>query len=33
MLSRADAIRALDGAPLEVLVFGGGITGAGVASM
>jgi glycerol-3-phosphate dehydrogenase len=31
MLSRADAIRALDGEPFDVLVIGGGITGAGVA--
>src|SRR5215216_81137 len=31
MLSRADAIAALDGEPFDVLVIGGGITGAGVA--
>ena len=31
MLSREDAIRALDGEPFDVLVIGGGITGAGVA--
>src|SRR5215210_4374663 len=31
MLSRGDAIRALDGEPFDVLVIGGGITGAGVA--
>ena len=31
MLSRADAIGALDGEPFDVLVIGGGITGAGVA--
>jgi glycerol-3-phosphate dehydrogenase len=31
MLSRVDAIRALDGEPFDVLVIGGGITGAGVA--
>src|SRR5215218_6531248 len=31
MLARADAIRALDGEPFDVLVIGGGITGAGVA--
>ena len=31
MLPRADAIRALDGEPFDVLVIGGGITGAGVA--
>ena len=31
MLARADAIAALDGEPFDVLVIGGGITGAGVA--
>jgi len=31
MLTRDDAIRALDGEPFDVLVIGGGITGAGVA--
>src|ERR671939_467283 len=31
MLSRSDAIAALDGEPFDVLVIGGGITGAGVA--
>ena len=31
MLAREDAIRALDGEPFDVLVIGGGITGAGVA--
>jgi glycerol-3-phosphate dehydrogenase len=31
MLSRADAIGALEGEPFDVLVVGGGITGAGVA--
>jgi glycerol-3-phosphate dehydrogenase len=31
VLSRADAIAALDGEPFDVLVIGGGITGAGVA--
>ena len=31
MLTRADAIGALDGEPFDVLVIGGGITGAGVA--
>ena len=31
MLPRADAIAALDGEPFDVLVIGGGITGAGVA--
>ena len=31
LCSREDAIRALDGEPFDVLVIGGGITGAGVA--
>src|SRR3954449_3161593 len=31
MLPRADAVAALDGEPFDVLVIGGGITGAGVA--
>src|SRR5258708_7181191 len=31
MLSRADAVRALGAEPFDVLVIGGGITGAGVA--
>src|SRR5213083_2654428 len=31
MLSRRDAVRALEAEPFDVLVIGGGITGAGVA--